>query len=85
MSGEGAAPQGGIRALVHVHNSMCHALSDLGSPEQCAAVLPAAVPVVTVQATVEGQPADGGQQESPEAARTSALPEAGATATAAIP
>ncbi len=45
----------------------------------------AAVPVVTVQATVEGQPADGGQQESPEAARTSALPEAGATATAAIP
>lgn len=35
--------QGGIRALVHVHNSMCHALSDLGSPEQCAAVLPGAV------------------------------------------
>lgn len=35
--------QGGIRALVHVHNSMCHALSDLGSPEQCAEVLPGAV------------------------------------------
>jgi alkylation response protein AidB-like acyl-CoA dehydrogenase len=34
--------QGGIRALVHVHNSMCHALSDLGTPEQCAEVLPAA-------------------------------------------
>lgn len=32
--------QGGIRALVHVHNSMCHALSDLGSPKQCAEVLP---------------------------------------------
>ncbi len=35
--------QGGIRALVHVHNSMCHALSDLGTPEQCAEVLPGAV------------------------------------------
>ena len=34
--------QGGIRALVHVHNSMCHALSALGTPEQCAEVLPAA-------------------------------------------
>jgi alkylation response protein AidB-like acyl-CoA dehydrogenase len=40
---EFAKTQGGIRALVHVHNSMCHALSDLGTPEQCAAVLPAAV------------------------------------------
>lgn len=34
--------QGGIRALVHVHNSMCHAISDLGTPEQCAEVLPGA-------------------------------------------
>ena len=39
---EFAKTQGGIRALVHVHNSMCHALSDLGTPEQCAEVLPAA-------------------------------------------
>ncbi|MFN8626770.1 MAG: acyl-CoA dehydrogenase family protein [Candidatus Binatia bacterium] len=34
--------QGGIRALVHVHNSMCHALSALGTPAQCVEVLPAA-------------------------------------------
>jgi alkylation response protein AidB-like acyl-CoA dehydrogenase len=39
---EFAKVQGGVRALVHVHNSMCHALSDLGTPEQCAAVLPGA-------------------------------------------
>lgn len=33
---------GGIRALVHVHNSMCHAYADLASPEQARTVLPAA-------------------------------------------
>lgn len=44
-----------------------------------------AVPVVTVQATVEGQPAEGSPQQAPEEAQTSVVPAAGATATAAIP
>jgi alkylation response protein AidB-like acyl-CoA dehydrogenase len=32
--------QGGIRVLVHVHNTVAHALADLGSEEQQAAILP---------------------------------------------
>jgi alkylation response protein AidB-like acyl-CoA dehydrogenase len=39
---EFAKIHGGIRALVHVHNSMCHAYADLASREQALAVLPAA-------------------------------------------
>ncbi|MEX2290141.1 MAG: acyl-CoA dehydrogenase family protein [Mycobacteriales bacterium] len=39
---EFAKVHGGIRALVHVHNSMCHAYAELGSEEQARAVLPAA-------------------------------------------
>ncbi len=35
-----AKVQGAIRVLVHVHNSFAHALSEIGSPEQCAAILP---------------------------------------------
>lgn len=38
-----AKVHGGIRALVHVHNSFGHALSTLGSKEQKAAVLPGCV------------------------------------------
>jgi alkylation response protein AidB-like acyl-CoA dehydrogenase len=37
---EFAKIHGGIRALVHVHNSMAHAYEDLASEEQCRAVLP---------------------------------------------
>jgi alkylation response protein AidB-like acyl-CoA dehydrogenase len=37
---EFAKIHGGIRAVVHVHNSMAHAYADLGSDEQCRAVLP---------------------------------------------
>ena len=40
---EFAKVQGGIRVLVHVHNSFAHALSEVGSPEQCARILPGAV------------------------------------------
>ncbi|MFC0530269.1 acyl-CoA dehydrogenase family protein [Phytohabitans kaempferiae] len=40
---EFAKVQGGIRVLVHVHNSFAHALSEIGSPEQCAAILPGTV------------------------------------------
>lgn len=32
--------QGGIRVLVHVHNSMAHAVSELATPEQRAELLP---------------------------------------------
>lgn len=32
--------QGGIRVIVHVHNTTSHALADLGSPEQRQAILP---------------------------------------------
>ncbi|OKI63378.1 acyl-CoA dehydrogenase family protein [Micromonospora sp. CB01531] len=39
---EFAKVQGGIRVLVHVHNSFAHALSEIGSPEQRAAILPGA-------------------------------------------
>lgn len=39
---EFAKVHGGIRALVHVHNSMCHAYSELADEEQARAVLPAA-------------------------------------------
>jgi alkylation response protein AidB-like acyl-CoA dehydrogenase len=39
---EFAKIQGGIRALVHVHNSMAHALAEMGTEVQAAAVLPAA-------------------------------------------
>jgi alkylation response protein AidB-like acyl-CoA dehydrogenase len=39
---EFAKIQGGIRALVHVHNSMAHAFQSMASEEQCAAVLPVA-------------------------------------------
>ncbi len=39
---EFAKVQGGIRVLVHVHNSFAHALSEIGSPDQCAAILPGA-------------------------------------------
>ncbi|MGO8958755.1 MAG: acyl-CoA dehydrogenase family protein [Streptosporangiaceae bacterium] len=40
---EFAKVQGGIRVLVHVHNSFAHALSEIGSPQQCAAILPGTV------------------------------------------
>lgn len=39
---EFAKIQGGIRCLVHVHNSFAHALSEIGSEEQKEAVLPGA-------------------------------------------
>ncbi|WP_433502843.1 acyl-CoA dehydrogenase family protein [Pseudonocardia halophobica] len=39
---EFAKIQGGIRALVHVHNSFAHALSEIGSEEQKQAILPGA-------------------------------------------
>jgi alkylation response protein AidB-like acyl-CoA dehydrogenase len=38
---EFAKIQGGIRVLVHVHNSFAHAFSEIGSPEQKQAILPA--------------------------------------------
>ncbi|MGC0366480.1 alkylation response protein AidB-like acyl-CoA dehydrogenase [Rhodococcus sp. 27YEA15] len=37
---EFAKVQGGIRVMVHVHNSFAHALSEIGSDEQKLAVLP---------------------------------------------
>lgn len=40
---EFAKVQGGIRVLVHVHNSFAHALSEIASPGQREAVLPGAV------------------------------------------
>lgn len=40
---EFAKVQGGIRVVVHVHNSMAHALWEMASDEQRRAVLPAAV------------------------------------------
>lgn len=39
---EFAKIQGGIRVIVHVHNSFAHALSEIGNKEQCAEVLPGA-------------------------------------------
>jgi alkylation response protein AidB-like acyl-CoA dehydrogenase len=39
---EFAKTHGGIRAMVHVHNSFAHALADFGEPEQKKAVLPGA-------------------------------------------
>lgn len=39
---EFAKIQGGIRCLVHVHNSFAHALSEIGTEEQKEAVLPGA-------------------------------------------
>ncbi|AEA27630.1 acyl-CoA dehydrogenase family protein [Pseudonocardia dioxanivorans] len=39
---EFAKIQGGIRAIVHVHNSFAHALSEIGSEEQKQAILPGA-------------------------------------------
>lgn len=38
-----AKVQGAIRVLVHVHNSFAHALSEIGSKEQQAAILPKTV------------------------------------------
>ena len=40
---EFAKIQGGLRVLVHVHNSFAHALSEIGSPEQCKQILPGTV------------------------------------------
>ena len=40
---EFAKVQGGLRVIVHVHNSFAHALSEIGNDEQRAAVLPGAV------------------------------------------
>jgi alkylation response protein AidB-like acyl-CoA dehydrogenase len=37
---EFAKIQGGLRVIVHVHNSFAHALSEMGSPEQCQIILP---------------------------------------------
>jgi alkylation response protein AidB-like acyl-CoA dehydrogenase len=37
---EFAKIQGGIRTIVHVHNSFAHALSEIGSPEQRSEILP---------------------------------------------
>jgi alkylation response protein AidB-like acyl-CoA dehydrogenase len=39
---EFAKIQGGIRVIVHVHNSFAHALSEIGSEAQCAEILPGA-------------------------------------------
>jgi len=39
---EFAQIQGGIRVIVHVHNSFAHALSEIGDDSQCQAVLPGA-------------------------------------------
>jgi len=39
---EFAKIQGGIRVIVHVHNSFAHALSEIGGPEHRQAVLPGA-------------------------------------------
>ncbi|MFX0574399.1 acyl-CoA dehydrogenase family protein [Nocardia nepalensis] len=39
---EFAKIQGGLRVIVHVHNSFAHALSEMGSAGQCKAVLPGA-------------------------------------------
>lgn len=39
---EFAKVHGGVRALVHVHNSFAHALSEVGSESQCKEILPAA-------------------------------------------
>jgi alkylation response protein AidB-like acyl-CoA dehydrogenase len=39
---EFAKIQGGIRVIVHVHNSFAHALSEIGSQAQCAEILPGA-------------------------------------------
>ncbi len=39
---EFAKIQGGVRAIVHVHNSIAHALSEIGSTEQKAEILPCA-------------------------------------------
>lgn len=39
---EFAKIQGGIRVLVHVHNSFAHALSEIGNEAQCKTVLPGA-------------------------------------------
>ena len=39
---EFAKIQGGIRVIVHVHNSFAHALSEIGNAEQKAAILPGA-------------------------------------------
>lgn len=39
---EFAKTHGSIRVVVHVHNSFAHALAEIGSPEQQAAVLPGA-------------------------------------------
>ncbi|WP_228714113.1 acyl-CoA dehydrogenase family protein [Prauserella endophytica] len=40
--GEFAKIQGGIRVIVHVHNSFAHALSEIGDEEQRRAILPGA-------------------------------------------
>lgn len=40
---EFAKSQGGIRALVHVHNSFAHAFAEIGNPEQRQEVLPGTV------------------------------------------
>lgn len=40
---EFAKIQGGIRALVHVHNSFAHAFSEIGSQTQCQEILPGTV------------------------------------------
>lgn len=40
---EFAKVQGGLRVIVHVHNSFAHALSEIGNDEQRSAVLPGAV------------------------------------------
>jgi alkylation response protein AidB-like acyl-CoA dehydrogenase len=43
LLGEFAKVQGGIRVVVHVHNSMAHALWELGNEEQRKGVLPGCV------------------------------------------
>jgi alkylation response protein AidB-like acyl-CoA dehydrogenase len=40
---EFAKIQGGLRVLVHVHNSFAHALSEIGSAQQCRTILPGTV------------------------------------------
>jgi alkylation response protein AidB-like acyl-CoA dehydrogenase len=56
---EFAKIQGGIRVLVHVHNSFAHALSEMGSSEQKDAVLPGACTMETSVAFALTEPERG--------------------------
>lgn len=51
--------QGGIRVVMHVHNSTAHAFSELASPEQRAAILPGCVDASTSIAFALTEPDHG--------------------------